>query len=157
MESLVEELQQLWKGVWTIDAVDRKRCKLCAAVLRCIHDYPALSTLSGQVTKGYFACVRCERDPCSRRLKNKICYTGHRCFLPTDHPWRRKRAEFDGTVENREKPEQFTHEKLKQQLEKVKDVRPGKHPLPHGKKRSGNPNSAGAEGFVCGTCRTSHL
>jgi hypothetical protein len=49
----------------------------------------------------------------------------HRHFFPTDHPWRRKRADFGGTVENREKPKQFTHEELKQQLEKVKDVRPG--------------------------------
>jgi hypothetical protein len=30
------------------------------------------------------------KDPCSRRLKNKICYIGHRRFLKTDHPWRRK-------------------------------------------------------------------
>jgi hypothetical protein len=28
----------------------------------------------------------------------------------------------------------LTHEELAQQLEKVKDVRPGKHPLPQGKK-----------------------
>jgi hypothetical protein len=46
-----------------------------------------------------------------------------------------KKADFDSTVENREKPGQFTHEELKQQLEKIKDVRLGKHPLPQGKKR----------------------
>jgi hypothetical protein len=79
--------------------------------------------------------VRCGKDPCSRRLKNKICYTRHHHFLPTDHPCRRKRANFDGTFENREKAEQFAHEEMKQQLEKVKDVRPGKHPLPQEKKR----------------------
>jgi hypothetical protein len=33
MEPLVEELQQLWMGVWAIDVVDHKRFKLCAAVL----------------------------------------------------------------------------------------------------------------------------
>jgi hypothetical protein len=71
-------------------------------VLWCIHDYPALSTLFGWVMKGYFACVRCGRDPCSRRLKNKICYIGHHCFLPTNHPWRRKKEDFDGTIENQE-------------------------------------------------------
>jgi hypothetical protein len=47
MEPLVEELQQLWKGVWAIDVVDRKRFKLCVVVLWCIHDYPVLSMLSG--------------------------------------------------------------------------------------------------------------
>jgi hypothetical protein len=75
-----------------------------------MHDYPALSTLSGRVTKGYFSCVRCDKDPCSRRLKNKICYIGQRRLLPTDHPWGRKRADFDGVVENRENPEQFMDE-----------------------------------------------
>jgi hypothetical protein len=119
MEPLVEELQQHWKGVWAIDAVKVKGFKLRVAVLRCIHDYPALRTLSERVTKGYFSCVCCDTDSCSRRLKNKICYIGRRRFLPTDHPWRRKRAYFDGTVENREKPEQFSHEELKQELEKV--------------------------------------
>jgi hypothetical protein len=99
MEPLVEELHQLWKGVWAIDAVEGKGFKLHAVVLWCIHDYSALGTLFGKVTKGYFACVRCDKDPCSRRLKNKICYIGHHRFLPTDHPWRRKRAYFYGTVE----------------------------------------------------------
>jgi hypothetical protein len=115
MEALVEELQQLWKGVWAIDVVEGKEFKMCVAVLWCIHDYPALSMLSGRVTKGYFVYVHCDKDPCSRRLKNKICYIGHRRFLPTDHRWRRKRVDFDGTVENREKPGQFTHVELKQQ------------------------------------------
>jgi hypothetical protein len=135
MKPLVQELQELWKGVWAIDAIEGRKFKLRVGVLWCIHDYSALSTLSGRVTKGYFSYVRCDKDPCSRRLKNKICYTGHRHFLPTDHPWRRKRVDFYGTVENREKPWKFTHVELKQQLDKVKDVRHGKHPLPQGKKR----------------------
>jgi hypothetical protein len=35
MEPLVEELQQVWKGVRTIDAVVGKGFKLCAFVLWC--------------------------------------------------------------------------------------------------------------------------
>lgn len=72
--------------------------------------------------------MRCDKDPCSRRLKNKICYIGHHHFLPTNHPWRRKKAKFDGNTENQERPEQFTNEELQQQLENVKDVKPGKPP-----------------------------
>jgi hypothetical protein len=70
MEPLVKELQQLWKGVSAINVVHRKRFKLCVVVIWCIHDYPALSILSRRVTKGYFAYVRWDKDPCSRRLKN---------------------------------------------------------------------------------------
>ena len=97
LEPLVEELLDLWKGISTFDAVSRKTFDLHAAVIWCIHDYPALSTLSGRVTRGYYACVRCDKNPCSRRIRNKICYIGHRRFLPADHPWRRKKC-FDGQV-----------------------------------------------------------
>jgi hypothetical protein len=91
MEPLIEELQQLWKRVWATDTLMGKGFKLRVVVLWCIHDYPALSMLYGQVAKGYFACMCCDMDPCSRRLKNKICYLGHCRFLPTNHTWRRKR------------------------------------------------------------------
>ena len=47
MEPLVEELIDLWKGVDAFDAISREKFKLHAAVLWCIHDYPALSTLCG--------------------------------------------------------------------------------------------------------------
>jgi hypothetical protein len=53
-------------------------------------------------------------------LKKKICYIRHCCFLPIDSPWRTKIVEFDSTIGNWEKPEQFTSEELRQQLEKVK-------------------------------------
>ena len=47
MEPLIEELKYLWKGVDAFDVVSREKFKLHAAVLWCIHDYPALSTLCG--------------------------------------------------------------------------------------------------------------
>ena len=42
---------------------------------------------------------------------------------------------FDGNVENHEKPEKFTTDELMEQLERVKDVRPGKHPKSKKRKR----------------------
>ena len=69
--------------------------------------------------------MRCDKDPCSRRIRGKICWIGHRRFLPRNHRWR-KSKEFDGETETRDQPAEFTKEELKQQLEKVKDVRPGK-------------------------------
>ena len=126
MEPLVEELLELWNGVLTTDALTpNRKFLLRAAVIWCIHDFPALHTWSGRITAGYQACVRCDKDPCSRRIRNKICFIGHRRFLVKNHRWRRSK-EFDGQTENRDKPAEFTKEELEEQLEKVKDVRPGK-------------------------------
>ncbi|XP_066365581.1 uncharacterized protein [Miscanthus floridulus] len=49
LEPLIEDLIDLWKGVRTFDACTGKKFDLRAAVLWCIHDYPALSTLSGDM------------------------------------------------------------------------------------------------------------
>jgi rubrerythrin len=126
MQPLVEELLKLWHGVPTYDALSpSEKFALHAAVIWCIHDFPALHTLSGRVTAGYQACVRCDKDPCSKKIRNKICFIGHRRFLSRNHRWR-KSKDFNGEAENRDKPEEFTKEELQQQLERVKDVRPGK-------------------------------
>ena len=53
-EPLIEDLLELWKGVTTFDACTGQKFDLRATVLLCIHDFPALSTLSGRTTKGYF-------------------------------------------------------------------------------------------------------
>jgi hypothetical protein len=74
LEPLIEDLLELWKGVRTYDALIGKPFNLRAAVLWCIHDYPALSTLSGRTTKGYFACIHCDKHPLSFRLRSKIGY-----------------------------------------------------------------------------------
>jgi hypothetical protein len=63
LEPLVEDLLDLWAGVRAYDAKTGKLFKLHAAVLWCVHDYPALSTLSGRTTKGYFACTHCDKQP----------------------------------------------------------------------------------------------
>jgi hypothetical protein len=125
MEPLVEELLLLWNGVLTYDALSPLKFYLRAAIIWCIHDFPALHTLSGRITAGYQACVRCDKEPCSKKIRNKICFIGHRRFLPQNHRWRRSK-EFNGEAETRNKPAEFTKEELQQQLEKVRDVRPGK-------------------------------
>jgi len=89
LEPLIEELLQLWSGVMTYDAASRTKFNLHAAVLWSINDYLALGTLSSQTTKVYYACVHCDKNPLSRRLKNKLAYIGHRHYLPTDHDWRK--------------------------------------------------------------------
>ena len=91
LQPLIQDLLDLWKGVRTYDAFTDKMFTLHAAILWCIHDYPALGTLSGRSTKGYFACIHCDEDPLSQALNNKIGYLGHRRFLPADHPWPKSR------------------------------------------------------------------
>src|SRR3954467_11367946 len=64
MEPLVEELQQLWKGVLDLYSSPPADFFLRAIIIWCIHDYPALGTMSGRTTHGYNACVRCDRNRC---------------------------------------------------------------------------------------------
>ena len=112
-------------GVTTLDASSRKEFKLRAAVLCCIHDYPALGTLSGRTTKGYYVCIHCDKKPLSRPLRNKIGYFGHCRYLPLSHRWRRSFL-FDGHHEKCTESVKFSAEEVLQELEKVKDVRTGK-------------------------------
>jgi hypothetical protein len=137
LEPLIEELLALWSGVSTYDAITGKKFDLRAAVLWCVHDYPALSTMSGRTTKGYYACIHCDKDPLSRALRGKIGYIGHRRFLPRNHAWRNSLA-FDGRRETRNAPVKFSTKEVLQQLERVKDVRPGKNE-PTKKRKRGEP------------------
>jgi hypothetical protein len=72
LEPLVEDFLELWSGVRAYDGLSGKMFNLRAAVLWCIHDYPALSTLLGHTTKGYFACIYCDKHPLSYSLRSKI-------------------------------------------------------------------------------------
>ncbi|WVZ64567.1 hypothetical protein U9M48_014065 [Paspalum notatum var. saurae] len=135
LQPLIQDLLDLWKGIETYDAVTDKTFTLHAAVLWCIHDYPALGTLSGRSTKGYFACVHCDEDPLSQALINKLGYLDHRRYLPENHPWRKSKL-FNGKYEKRGKPREFSTSEILEKLEEVKDVRPGKHPLNKKRKRT---------------------
>ena len=124
LQPLVEELHELWSGVDTFDAMTGKEFKLRAAVLWCIHDYPALSTLSGRTTSGYFACLHCDKYPLSYAIRSKICYIGHCRFLPRGHHLR-KDSDFVSLHDSSAKPGTFTIEELLEELEKVRGVRVG--------------------------------
>lgn len=126
LQPLVEDLLELWTGVDTYDAITGKSFKLCAAVLWCIHDYPVLSTLSGHTTKGYFACLHCDKDPLSYGLRSKIGYFGHFRFLPKEHPLRTNN-EFTGLHESNDPPGKFCTEELLAELERVKTSDLGSH------------------------------
>ena len=60
--------------------------------------------LSGWKVKGYNACPTCMNDTSSHYLTHsrKMCYMGHRRFLPISNQWRKDTKNFDGTIDNRE-------------------------------------------------------
>ncbi|KAH0756374.1 hypothetical protein KY290_026644 [Solanum tuberosum] len=61
-------------------------------------DFPAYAMLSGWSRKGRKACPTCNHGTCSQYLKHsrKMCYMGHRAFLPPYHSFRRDKKSFDG-------------------------------------------------------------
>jgi hypothetical protein len=136
LKPLVEDLLELWSGVHGYDGLSGKMFNLRAVVLWCIHDYPALSTLSGRTTKRYFACIHCDKHPLSYSLRSKIGYFGHYRFLPNGHRFRSD-SEFAGIHESNDPPSEFSIEELLVELEKVKDVRHGK-PQSSGKRKHSN-------------------
>jgi hypothetical protein len=133
LEPLVEDSLKLWSGVRAYDGLGGKMFNLRAAILWRIHDYPALSTLLGHTTKGYFACIHCNKHPLSYSLRSKIGYFGHYHFLPNGHRLRRDN-EFADIHESNDPPGEFSIEELLAELEKVKHVRPGK-PQSSGKRK----------------------
>ncbi|KAL6502550.1 hypothetical protein OROHE_024555 [Orobanche hederae] len=88
LQPLIDELNELWVGIDAYDISRRENFLLRAALLWTITDFPAYGMLSGWSVK-YL--------PCSK----KICYMGHRRFLPGSDPWRKDKKHFDGNIEGR--------------------------------------------------------
>ena len=95
----------IWeKGIDTWVHKVKKNFKLHAILLWTINDFPAYAMLSSWSTKGKFACPYCHKDTdyLWLRFGKKHCYMGHRCFLPSDHPWCMNKMSFNNEVETRE-------------------------------------------------------
>ncbi|KAI5328003.1 hypothetical protein L3X38_027399 [Prunus dulcis] len=58
---------------------------LRAAVMWTVNDFPAYAMVSGWSTKGYMACPVCKEYVTSGWHAGKVCYHGHRRWLPWDH------------------------------------------------------------------------
>ena len=110
LQPLVDELQQLWKGVDTNDASTDKKFSMKAALLWTLNDFPALAYLYGWTTSGRYACPSCAAFTKSRWLKKgkKWCYMGHRRWLPEDHLYRSSAMQFDKTEETELAPKTMT-------------------------------------------------
>ena len=86
LRPIVDELKLLWvEGVDIYDASTKESFTMHVALLWTMNDFSAYSLLSGWSTKGCKACPVCNKETSSKRLKDKICYMGHHCYLPIDH------------------------------------------------------------------------
>nr|XP_043615861.1 uncharacterized protein LOC122587759 [Erigeron canadensis] len=127
-EPLVDELKSLWsEGVYTRDAATNEVFKMRAMLLWTISDFPARSYLSGWSGQGYLACPTCNEDTPSTRVRGKISYVGHR-----RHKWRMNKN-FNGKIETRRPPNDFSENDILSQLNKLPKLMPGKHPSYGGK------------------------
>ncbi|KAL5579871.1 hypothetical protein UlMin_012313 [Ulmus minor] len=100
---LIEDLKMLWEEcVECFDGSREETFTLRALLLWTINDFPAYGNLSGYSVKGYFACPICGENTCSKRLEHgrKICYIGHRRFLPQAHRFRKQKKAFNREAEH---------------------------------------------------------
>ncbi|XP_075077823.1 uncharacterized protein LOC142164229 [Nicotiana tabacum] len=125
LQPLIAELKELWEfGVETFDAESNQMFQMRAALMWTISDFPALAMLSGWSTKGKFACPTCNYGTCSQYLKHsrKMCYMGHRAFLPPEHPFRRDKKSFDGKEDHRHAPTPLSGIEVLEELREFKNV-----------------------------------
>ncbi|RVW34726.1 hypothetical protein CK203_110699 [Vitis vinifera] len=112
---LLDDLKMLWDvGVECYDVHQQKVFTLRVVLLWTINDFPAYGNLSGCVVKGYFACPVCGEDTFSHKLKHrkKNSYTGHRRFLPCNHPFRKQKKAFNGKQEFSSPPQPLSREEI---------------------------------------------
>ena len=119
LQPLIEELSQLWEGVWTVDSTTNRKFKLKAALLWTLNDFPALAYLYGWSTRGTYACPSCAGSTKSFYLTKgkKMCYMGHRRWLPQGHSYRRQKKKFDGNKETGAAPKPLTGSSVLKMLE----------------------------------------
>ncbi|XP_074323274.1 uncharacterized protein LOC141660210 [Apium graveolens] len=118
LQPLIEDLQKLWHGKQVYDAFKKESFILRGILLWTISDYPALGNLSGNIIKGYNACVVCVDKTKATRLATykKMVVLRHRRWLPRNHPYQRQKSAFDNTMEKLSEPIPLTGEEV---LERV--------------------------------------
>ncbi|KAI5325638.1 hypothetical protein L3X38_034712 [Prunus dulcis] len=92
---------------------------LLATVMWTVNDFPAYAMVSGWSTNGYMACPVCKEDVTSGWHAGKVCYIGHRRWLPWDHEWGEKDKEFDGNTERRLRPREWSGDEILEQLNRL--------------------------------------
>ncbi|KAI5328469.1 hypothetical protein L3X38_027866 [Prunus dulcis] len=92
---------------------------LRAAVMWTVNDFPAYVMVSGWSTKGYMTCPVCKEDVTSGWHAGKVCYLGHRRWLPWDHEWWEKDKEFDRNTERHLRPREWSGDEILEELNRL--------------------------------------
>ncbi|XP_050386341.1 uncharacterized protein LOC126802710 [Argentina anserina] len=113
LRPLIDELKDLWNnGKATFDRHSQSSFRMRAAIMWTISDFPAYGMLSSQTTHGYKACPVCLDNVNSSWHAGKVCYMGHRRWLPVDHEWRFDASAFDGTEEWDTEPQKWSGDEV---------------------------------------------
>ncbi|XP_028965019.1 uncharacterized protein [Malus domestica] len=120
LRPLVDELKDLWEnGVRTYDKYIGQMFTMRAAVMWIVNDFPAYAMVSAWMTKGYLACPICKENVKSSWHARKVCYLGHRRWLPWDNEWRQNDKAFHGTKETRLRPREWSGDEILDQLNRL--------------------------------------
>ncbi|XP_048430866.1 uncharacterized protein LOC125472887 [Pyrus x bretschneideri] len=120
LRPLVDELKDLWEnGVRTYDKYTGQMFTMRAAVMWTVNDFPAYAMVSGWMTKGYLACPICKENVTSSWHARKVCYLGHRRWLPWDNEWRQNDKAFHSTKETRPRPREWSGDEILDQLNRL--------------------------------------
>ncbi|RVX07613.1 hypothetical protein CK203_025127 [Vitis vinifera] len=108
-------------GVECYDVHQQEVFTLRAVLLWTINDFPAYGNLSSCIVKGYFSCPICGEDTYSHRLKHgkKNSYTGHRRFLPCNHPFRKQKKAFNSKQEFSSPPQPLSGEEILRKIDVI--------------------------------------
>ncbi|XP_074341917.1 uncharacterized protein LOC141679313 [Apium graveolens] len=124
LQPMIDDLKKLWKeGEPNVyDAYNKSFFTLKAVLMWTINDFPAYGNLSGCVNKGYKCCPICGDDTVAKYLTHsrKMCYQGHRRYLPLHHPYRRQKAAFNGQQEFGQPRRTLSGEEVLAEQEQIK-------------------------------------
>ncbi|CAM8972691.1 unnamed protein product [Rhodiola kirilowii] len=119
---LIDDLKLLWdEGVCTYDTSRQEYFNMRAMLMCTINDFPAYGNLSVNSIKGYKACPVYGEGTHARHLSNcqKMVYMGHRRFLPRHHPYRQKKAAFNGETEHGIEPQSAFGDEILQKIQNI--------------------------------------
>ena len=107
---MTEELNALWIGVETYDAMKKEKFTLRVALMWTISDYPGFCNLPGWNTYIALSCPTYNYDVDNVKLtaSGKTCFMESRRFLSRGHKFRLQKSKFNGKVEKQDPPKIFS-------------------------------------------------